>query len=205
MRGRIDRVVIDRLDEDSSYAKVLLAGPGDSQTVDARASDGIVLALLTGARVYVARAAIQKQLKDRGPLPELVPPEPNQSLDPLARSQAEDSPGRLVAKLGARSAFLIAQGGTVLASHGPGDPGIAARYAAARALGDTDLVELSMLDLFPEEDVDCVLHATSDDGQLRLEAALPIGFGGQTAEQARARGERLKTTVDELTILLPSP
>jgi hypothetical protein len=152
-----------------------------------------------------ARAAIHKRLQDRGPLPELVPPEPSRALDPVARSQAEDSLGRLVAELGARSAFLLEQGGAVLASHGPGDPGIAARYAAARALGDTDLVELSMLDLFPEEEVDCVLHATSDDGQLRLEAALPIGFGGQTAEEARARGERLKTTVEELAILLASP
>jgi bifunctional DNase/RNase len=159
MRGRIDRVVIDRLNEDSSYAKVLLAGPGDSQAVDARASDGIVLALLTGpastlpAPVFereaidpldmtqrrrmaaAARAAIQKRLKDRGPLPELVLPEPNRALDPAARSQAEDSLGRLVAELGARSAFLLGQAGTVLASHGPGGPGIAARCAAQGRLG----------------------------------------------------------------------
>jgi RNA polymerase sigma-70 factor (ECF subfamily) len=228
MRGRVERSVVDNLDEDSCYAKVLLTGPDGSQTVDARASDGIVLALLTGARVYVARAvfdqeaidpldmtqrrrmaaaaraAIQQRLKDRGAVPELVPPEPHRSLDPAARSQAEDSLGRLVAELGARSALLIEQGGTVLASHGPGDPGLAARYAAARALGDTDLTELSMLDLFPEEEVDCVVHATSTDGQLRLEAALPVGFGEQTAEQARAQGERLQMTVDELAVLLPS-
>jgi RNA polymerase sigma-70 factor, ECF subfamily len=225
LRGRIDRIVIDRLDEDSPYAKVQLTGPGDSQTVDARASDGIVLALLTGARVYVARpvfereaidpldmkqrrkmaaaarAALHKRLNDRGPRPELVPPEPHRSLDPAARSQAEDALARLVAEVGARSAFLTGQGGTVLASHGPGDPGLAARYAAARALGDIDLTELSMLDLFPEEEVDCILHATSDDGQLRLEAALPIGFGAQTAELARAQGERLKTALDELAVL----
>jgi len=225
LRGRIDRIVIDRLDEDSSYAKVQLTSPDDSQTVDARASDGIVLALLTGTRVYVARpvfergaidpldmtqrrkmaaaarAALHKRLNDRGPLPELELPEPQRSLDPVARSQAEDSLARLVAELGARSAFLTGQEGAVLASHGPGDPGLAARYAAARALGDIDLTELSMLDLFPEEEVDCILHATSDDGQLRLEAALPLGFGGQTAEHARAQGERLKTTLDELAVL----
>lgn len=229
MRGRIDRIVIDRLDEDSPYAKVQLTGPGDSQTVDARASDGIVLALLSGARVYVARsafereaidpldmtqrrkmaaaarAALHKRLKDRGPLPELAPPEPSRSLDPKARSQAEDSLARLVAELGARSAFLIEQQGTVLAIDGPADPGLAARYAAATALGDTDLIELSMLDLFPEDEVDCIIHATSTDGQLRLEAALPIGFGGQTAEQAHAQGERMQTTVDELAVLLPNP
>jgi hypothetical protein len=112
--------------------------------------------------------------------------------------------GRLVAELGARSAFLIGQGGAVLAIYGPADPSLAARYAAARALGDTDLIELSMLDLFPEDEVDCIIHATSTDGQLRLEAALPIGFGGQTAEQAHAQGERMQTAVDELAVLLPS-
>jgi hypothetical protein len=58
--------------------------------------------------------------------------------------------------------------------------------------------------LFPEEDVDCVLHGTSTDGQLQLEVALPVGFGAQTAEQTRAQGERLKTTVEEFAVLFPA-
>jgi RNA polymerase sigma-70 factor, ECF subfamily len=227
--GRIDGVLIDRLSENTAYAQVLLTGPGGGRTVEARASDGIALALLSGADVSVARSifdqegidpldmeqrrelaaaartTLRKRLEDRGPLPDLDPVTPRQSVDPAVRSYAEDVLRELASEIGARSALLMEEEGGVLAVHGPVDPDLVGRYAAARARKDTDLLELVMLDLFPEDEVDCIIHATSNDGRLRLEASLPIGFGAQTREAAAAQGERLKETIEGLAVLLPSP
>jgi hypothetical protein len=58
------------------------------------------------------------------------------------------------------SALLIDKDGAVLAMHGVTDPDLARRYAATKASGDRDVMELTMLDLFPEDEVDGVMFAS---------------------------------------------
>jgi hypothetical protein len=101
------------------------------------------------------------------------------------------------------SALLIDKDGAVLAMHGVTDPDLARRYAATKASGDRDVMELTMLDLFPEDEVDGVMFASIGEGQLppggpggrsRLEVALPIGFDRDPHQTS----VRLERTADEL-------
>jgi hypothetical protein len=72
------------------------------------------------------------------------------------------------------------------------------RYAAAKAMEDTDLIELSMADLFPEEEVDGVMFSALGEPGLRLEVALPFGFDGDP----KATSERMAATAGEIQRLL---
>jgi RNA polymerase sigma factor (sigma-70 family) len=54
LSGSVDEVRVVRLSENTYIAEVLLAGPSGTKVVDARPSDAINLALLTGAPVRVA-------------------------------------------------------------------------------------------------------------------------------------------------------
>jgi hypothetical protein len=87
--------------------------------------------------------------------------------------------------------------------HGVTDPDLARRYAATKASGDRDVMELTMVDLFPDKEVDGVMFASIGEGatssadpgaRSRLEVALPIGFD-RDPHQTSARLER---TADEL-------
>jgi RNA polymerase sigma factor (sigma-70 family) len=57
--GRLREVRIDRLVGDVFYASAVVEGPGSAQVVDARPSDALNLALLTGAPILVAPAVLE--------------------------------------------------------------------------------------------------------------------------------------------------
>lgn len=63
--GRISEVRIERLDERVYYAVVVVAGSGGERTVDARPSDAITLALLTGCRILVRADVIEAAARER--------------------------------------------------------------------------------------------------------------------------------------------
>jgi hypothetical protein len=84
----------------------------------------------------------------------------------------------------------VEDGGGVLAVHGTADASLVRRYAAAKAMEDTDLIELSMADLFPEEEADGVMFSALGEPGLRLEVALPFGFDGDP----KATSERMAVT-----------
>jgi hypothetical protein len=119
-------------------------------------------------------------------------------VEPEIVVEIEGALARLVSDLGAWSAFLVEEGGGVLAVHGAADVSLVGRYAAAKAMQDTDLMELSMADLFPEEEVDGVMFSALGEPGLRLEVALPFGFDGD----AKATSERMAATAEEIQRLL---
>lgn len=73
-----------------------------------------------------------------------------------------------------------------------------ASWAAAKAMKDTDLMELYITNLFPEEEVDGVMSSALDQPGLRLEVALPFGFD----EDPKAASERIAATTKQIQRLL---
>lgn len=74
--GKIQRVIISRLEEDTYYAELVLEGPSGLISVDARPSDSIGLALRADVPIFVAdevmdRASQVIQAEDEGRLSEL--------------------------------------------------------------------------------------------------------------------------------------
>jgi RNA polymerase sigma factor (sigma-70 family) len=63
--GRLREVRITRLADITYYAEAVLEGPADTATVDARPSDAIALALLSGAPVRVS-SALMEPLEEKG-------------------------------------------------------------------------------------------------------------------------------------------
>jgi bifunctional DNase/RNase len=57
--GRLDRIVVSELKDNTFYATLRLRSQRGSLTVDARPSDAIALALRSGARIFVEEAVIQ--------------------------------------------------------------------------------------------------------------------------------------------------
>jgi bifunctional DNase/RNase len=57
--GRLERVVVSELKDNTFYATLQLRTPSGALTVDARPSDAIALALRSGARIFVEEAVIQ--------------------------------------------------------------------------------------------------------------------------------------------------
>ncbi len=57
--GRLERVVVSELKDNTFYATLRLRTPRGALIVDARPSDAIALALRSGARIYVEEAVIQ--------------------------------------------------------------------------------------------------------------------------------------------------
>ena len=57
--GRVERIVVCELKENTFYATLHVRSPKGQLTVDARPSDAIALALRTGARIFVEEAVIQ--------------------------------------------------------------------------------------------------------------------------------------------------
>jgi RNA polymerase sigma-70 factor (ECF subfamily) len=220
--GQVERTVVDRLAEGTFYARIQLARQRTKRTVDARAGDAVALALLTGAPVFVTRPVfdeaswdpsdiqqrrrraalhregLQERLGSRGAIPELAAVRPSRPVEPEVVVEIEGALARLVSDLGAWSAFLVEDGGGVLAVHGTADASLVRRYAAAKAMEDTDLIELSMADLFPEEEVDGVMFSALGEPGLRLEVALPFGFDGDP----KATSERMAATAGEIQRLL---
>jgi bifunctional DNase/RNase len=58
MNGRLDRVVITELKNDTFYAALWLTHAGETMIVDARPSDAIALALRADCPIYVAEAVL---------------------------------------------------------------------------------------------------------------------------------------------------
>ena len=58
LRGRIEKIVVSDLKENTFYALIYLTVGGDVMAVDARPSDAIALALRTRAPIYVEETVI---------------------------------------------------------------------------------------------------------------------------------------------------
>jgi bifunctional DNase/RNase len=58
--GRVERVVVCDLRDNTFYATLHVLSPSGPRTVDARPSDAIALAQRSGARIFVEEAVIQK-------------------------------------------------------------------------------------------------------------------------------------------------
>ena len=58
MNGRLERVVITELKDDTFYAVLWLAQDGEQVTVDARPSDAIALALRADCPIFVSEAVL---------------------------------------------------------------------------------------------------------------------------------------------------
>ncbi len=58
MNGRLDRIVITELKDDTFYAVLWLTQGGEPMTVDARPSDAIALALRADCPIYVAEPVL---------------------------------------------------------------------------------------------------------------------------------------------------
>ena len=78
------------------------------------------------------------------------------------------------------------------------DARLGGRYAAAKAMKDSDLMELYLTDLLPEEEVDGVMFSALDEPRLRLEVALPFRFD----QDPKATSERIAATTEQIQRLL---
>ncbi|WP_263357780.1 bifunctional nuclease family protein [Acidicapsa ligni] len=68
MNGRLDRIVITELKDDTFYAVLWLTHQGEAMTVDARPSDAIALALRADCPIYVAEPVLAlAKLNTSGP------------------------------------------------------------------------------------------------------------------------------------------
>jgi hypothetical protein len=59
LEGRLERIVVCELKENTFYATLHVHSPKGPLSVDSRPSDAIALALRTGARIFVEEAVIQ--------------------------------------------------------------------------------------------------------------------------------------------------
>jgi uncharacterized protein len=71
--GRLERIVVSELKDNTFYATLQLHSDHGTLIVDARPSDAIALALRSGARIFVEEAVIQsaRSLEDPTPQPGL--------------------------------------------------------------------------------------------------------------------------------------
>lgn len=60
MGGKVERILIDDLWNDTYYAKVSISSDGKVIEVDARPSDGIAIALRAKAPIYMAESVLRK-------------------------------------------------------------------------------------------------------------------------------------------------
>lgn len=58
--GRINRVIVSRIEDDTFFADVILEARGRILAIDSRPSDSIGLAVRTGAPIYVAEEVMDK-------------------------------------------------------------------------------------------------------------------------------------------------
>lgn len=68
--GRLERVVVCELKDNTFYATLRLRTPRGALTIDARPSDAIALALRSGARIFVEEGVIQGARSQEDPTPE---------------------------------------------------------------------------------------------------------------------------------------
>jgi hypothetical protein len=190
--------------------------------VEARAGDGIVLAALAGAALFatpaawdeaawdpsdieerrrrasLGRRALEARVRSRDRPLHVSLPSPSSEIEADVRPRVLEALAQVVADIGGRSALLMERDGALLAWHGDVDADLARRYAAAAAQGDRDVMELSMMDLFPEDEVDALLFAATPESGLRIEVAVPVGFSNDPG----VAGKRLSETLDGIDRLL---
>ena len=70
--GRVDRVVVNRIEDSTYYADIHLQTPRDEVVVDARPSDSLALAARTNAPIQVADAVFDEGGQPREEFDELV-------------------------------------------------------------------------------------------------------------------------------------
>ncbi len=58
--GRLDRIVIDKLQDNTFHAKLVIKQNGKKKLVDARPSDSIALAVRTSAPIFIEEEILQK-------------------------------------------------------------------------------------------------------------------------------------------------
>ena len=68
--GRLERIVVSELKDNTFYATLRLRSQQGALTVDARPSDAIALALRSGARIFVEEAVIESARSLDEPSPE---------------------------------------------------------------------------------------------------------------------------------------
>lgn len=62
--GRVERILIDDLWQDTYYAKICVTTDGNTVEIDSRPSDAIALALRAKAPIYMAESVIQQAAVD---------------------------------------------------------------------------------------------------------------------------------------------
>lgn len=62
LQAKVKKIIIDKLEDGTFHAKIVLSGPGDGreETVDARPSDSIALAVRVKAPIFVDDEVIKK-------------------------------------------------------------------------------------------------------------------------------------------------
>lgn len=108
--GRVERVVIERLEDNTFYATLVVARAGEPREVDARPSDALNIALRTGAAIHVASELIDTATLAHGPL---APGEPVDGVSeppwvPLGESRRRHPAPRFVAGLGSPRVVRLA-------------------------------------------------------------------------------------------------
>ena len=74
--GKVERVVITRLEKGTFHAAIVVRQGEKVTAIDSRASDGMALALRTGAALFVARAVLDEAGVAPGEVPDDEQPEP---------------------------------------------------------------------------------------------------------------------------------
>jgi RNA polymerase sigma factor (sigma-70 family) len=107
--GQLREVRISQLVERTYYAEVVVEGPSGTQTIDARPSDALNLAVLTGTRIHVAPEIIEQSSKwlehmrqshETGEVTDMTPPlEVFEQLDKMAAGEAVGGAAAIVAQL----------------------------------------------------------------------------------------------------------
>jgi len=68
LKGKVDRIVINDLRNNTFYARILIKQNGKSIQVDSRPSDAIALALRLKVPIYIDEAVLDKVASGEGPI-----------------------------------------------------------------------------------------------------------------------------------------
>ena len=194
--ARVERVEIQRLVDESFYARVVVARGRRRHAVEARAGDALALAVRAGSPIMVARQVfdarawnpadrddlrrrdaqeaerLRRRIAERPAGPPAPPPE-GPPLAPDVRRRLEARLSRLEADLRSPLVLVIHRGGGLVAWRGEGDEATLRDYALARTQGDADLIQLLQLAVYPSDRVGGVMFWDVPP-DWRLEVAAPF-------------------------------
>lgn len=86
LEGSVDRVVIDRVEQGTYYAELIVARPTGMVSIDARPSDSIAIALRTNARIFAHDSLLEERESEDATAVEAAEP----SVAPPAGMDAEE-------------------------------------------------------------------------------------------------------------------